>query len=500
MHRTIPDSHITGRADTSAPSDGPEDSVSRNGFVTTWGRWFVLAGLAVLTVGAWFLLAGQHIPPAMSAVLAVGILVAAGVGAVWITGRGGGSRTSLVQLASVLSPTILLMTVFPTITDTLLRTSIGQTTTMTVVLAVSVTVPWLSGGVCMPVYEPLSGVDRGPVGIRSEERTRFYGEFCSVWPSLVAWILPPLAAATLVINLFFGWGAPETAFYALGVFTNMLFAQSLIPLQETRRFRTMIAAWSCYAGFLFIAPGLWWLAPVVGILPTALVLGRGLFRLFNPTVLPAGTAGRALVLGLLYACVLWSDKFLIVGHLYPGGVDIYVVYVALVPMVVATGVYFAGQYEVLRRALDDMRNLVDIVPARHLQESLRQVARRVENTVIVTVGVATAVGLGMMFAFRWFGFVYSPELLALTVSPLAMLTLMLVTFQMAQLQSRWSAAGLCAAHLVAAVLLISLAPLAPALLILAVVDVAAAMWGTRECRRVVSDASFELFWKQAVEW
>ncbi|MBI8989472.1 hypothetical protein [Corynebacterium meridianum] len=500
MHTTIPDSHITRRSGTAASPASSEVSGARKEFLRTWGLWFVLAGLAVLTVGAWSLLAEHRIPQTMSAVLAVGILVVAGAGAVWLTGRGGRGRTSLVQLASVLSPTILLMTVFPTITDTLLRTAVGQTTTMTVVLAVSVTVPWLSGGVCMPVYEPLSGVARGPEGIRSEERTRFYGEFCSVWPSLVVWILPPLAAATLVINIFFGWGAQETAIYALGVFTNMLFAQSLIPLQETRRFRAMIAAWGCYAGFLFIAPGLWWLAPVVGVIPPAAILGRGLLRVFTPTRLPGRATGTALILGLLYACVLWSDKFLIVGHLYPEGIDIYVVYVALVPMVVATGVYFAGQYEVLREALDDMRTLVDVVPARHLQENLRQVARRVENTVIVTVGVAAAVGLGMMFAFRWFGFVYSFELLALTISPLAMLTLMLVTFQMAQLQSHWLAGGLCAVHLVAAVPLISLVPLAPALLVLAVIDVAAAMWGGRECRRVVSDASFELFWKQAVEW
>ena len=499
MHTTIPDSHITRRSDTTTPPAAriPGD---RSGFLGTWGRWFVLAGITVLTVGAWSLLAAHRIPQVMSAVLAVTILVVAGVGAVWLTGRGGGGRTSLVQLASVLSPTILLMAVFPTITDALLRSSVGQTTTMTVVLAVSVTVPWLSGGVCMPVYDPLSGVSRGPGGRRSEERIRFYGAFCSVWPSLVFWILPPLAVATLVINIFFGWGTRETVFYALGVFTNMLFAQSLIPLQETRRFRTLITAWGCYAGFLSIAPDLWWLAPVVGIIPPAVTLGRGLPRMFTPTWLPARATGKALILGLLYACVLWSDKFLIVGHLYPGGVDIYVVYVALVPMVVATGVYFAGQYEVLREALDDMRNLVDVVPARHLQENLRQVARRVENTVVVTVGVAAAVGLGMMFAFRWFGFGYSPELLALTISPLAMLTLMLVTFQMAQLKSHRLAGGLCAVHLVAAVPLISLVPLVPALLILTLVDVAAAMWGVRACRRMVSDASFELFWKQAVEW
>ena len=75
-----------------------------------------------------------------------------------------------------------------------------------VVLAVSVTVPWIASTVSMPVYEPLATVDRRDTAL-------FYRSFCQLWPPLLLCSIPVVGLFALVMLSVKGWGVSETGFF-----------------------------------------------------------------------------------------------------------------------------------------------------------------------------------------------------------------------------------------------------------------------------------------------
>ena len=125
-----------------------------------WISWVVLTICTALIPVTWAYIEMTPNPPAFLAVIGLFVCAITIGGAVYMTVYQGQSYARLFQLFTNLSPTILLMSVFPFISGTLNSQSIGNSRELMVVLAVSVTVPWIASTVSMPVYEPLATVDR----------------------------------------------------------------------------------------------------------------------------------------------------------------------------------------------------------------------------------------------------------------------------------------------------------------------------------------------------
>ena len=119
-----------------------------------WISWVVLTICTALIPVTWAYIEMTPNPPAFLAVIGLFVCAITIGGAVYMTVYQGQSYARLFQLFTNLSPTILLMSVFPFISGTLNSQSIGNSRELMVVLAVSVTVPWIASTVSMPVYEP----------------------------------------------------------------------------------------------------------------------------------------------------------------------------------------------------------------------------------------------------------------------------------------------------------------------------------------------------------
>ncbi|MDO5668440.1 MAG: hypothetical protein Q4G50_00380 [Corynebacterium sp.] len=395
------------------------------------------------------------------------------------------SRGQVWPVLVQMSPTALLMTVFPLIVGTL-----GET--ITLVLMVSITVPWISHAVTLPFYRPLQQADRN-------DAAAFYRAFARVWPPMIAASLLSVALFAVVMATITGWAGVEIGFYVFGLVTNLIFAQSLIPAQETKRYFRIFAGWALYAGALFLAPHLWFLAPLVGLLPQLALLGRGLTGLAVPRALPLRPLLRETVIGLSLGSVLWADKFFLIA-LNMNRVDIITVYVGLIPVVVAIAFYFSSQYPILRASLDTLMSGINSAPIPTLRSTGKQTRRQLWNTMATTVFVAAGTGLGVILISGGLPIEHSPFSLMLFLVPTVLLGLHLSLYQLTQFELDETAAWLGGIFLATTLLaFVFLEPeFAYIVVLLASLGVmlAALKWTSDS----VTDVPYEQFWQKAVAW
>lgn len=441
--------------------------------LTLFGIIFALA--ATLVAWLWFFL-GEPDPVWAIALGAVVCLLIAGLvltrGPVWPV---------LVQM----SPTALLMTVFPLIVGTL-----GDT--IFLVLMVSITVPWISHAVTLPFYRPLQDVDRGDAPV-------FHRAFCQVWPALIAASLLSVALFTVIMTSLTHWARADIGLYVLGLVTNLLFAQSLIPAQETRRYSWIFAGWFFYAVTLLLVPHLWFLAPLAGILPQLLLLGRGLAGLVTPWRLSFPPLLKETIIGLSLGSVLWADKFFLIA-LNLNRVDIITVYVGLIPVVVAIAFYFTSQYPVLRASLDSLLSGINSAPIATLDSSGSRTRRQVWTTMAVTVLVSAGTSLGVILVSGGMLLTHSPFSLMLFLVPTVLLGLHLALYQLTQFQLSERAAFLGGIHLVATVYAFALTDPEFAYMIVLVSALAVTVAALKWTADSVADVPYEQFWQKAVAW
>ena len=395
------------------------------------------------------------------------------------------SRGHVWPVLVQMSPTALLMTVFPLIVGTL-----GET--ITLVLMVSITVPWISHAVTLPFYRPLQQVDR------ADEAT-FRRTFARVWPPMIAASLLSVALFAVVMTTITGWAAADLGLYVLGLLTNLVFAQSLIPAQETRRYSRIFAGWFLYAAALFLAPHLWFLAPLAGLLPQLHLLGRGLAGLATPLRLPVRPLVRETAIGLSLGSVLWADKFFLIA-LNLHRVDIITVYVGLIPVVVAIAFYFSSQYPVLRASLDSLMSGINSDPIPTLWNTGTQTRRQLWSTMATTVLVAAGTGLGVMLISGGLPIEHGPFSLMLFLVPTVLLGLHLALYQLTQFQLDERAAGLGAIHLAATVLAFGFLDPEFAYVVVLLTSLAVTTAALKWTSDSVADVPYEQFWQKAVAW
>jgi hypothetical protein len=239
------------------------------------------------TAAVWGLLSVRALPTPVLTTLGIGALIVAAVLVMRSVAKAPVRLTrAMWQLISLMSPTALLMATFPLIIGDI--AAIGQ---VKAILAVSVAVPWISAATTMPVYGQLSDVDR-------DDEPAFFRAFMSILPAVLAWSIAPILAFAAVVGAFLGWRPNLMGLFLVGLTVNVLFSHMLIAVQETHRFAIVVASWACYAGTLFLAPQLWYLAPLAGCVPVLVVLRRAWPAVLRPRRVDAGAVARDVGYGL----------------------------------------------------------------------------------------------------------------------------------------------------------------------------------------------------------
>jgi hypothetical protein len=460
---------------------------------------WILAALSFLaSIAAWILLANSAFGPETDTYRTFQLLIAslccviAVALAIIAASRTSRPAQALLAFAAHMSPTVLLMSVFPWISDDFATMQAGSTPTILVVLAVSVTVPWVSQAASTPFYEMLEEFPR-------TEPLTFYRGFLGVWPGMIGWSLLPVALFTILWAIVGGWEFTAIAEYAAALVANVIFAQSIIPSTETRRFGVILCSWILYAAALALAPEYWYLSPLAGALPGVILLYR---RATKRPVAVAQHPRRALILvgrGFILGSVLWADKFMAL-LLHRTEVDVFLMYASLIPIVVAQAVYFSAQYPTVQAAVEQIHQVIATRPAREVNQEMRNLSRISERTLASTAFIASFAALAIVLAAPFLHISYSIIFLEFLIAPLVFLCLMLAAFHLTQVNRTRLAVIASSAHLVATVVAFPLLPLEWAYLVLVVVDLIALGWTISRTRKTLTDAPFDLFWKEAAEW
>ena len=136
-----------------------------------------------------------------------------------------------VEMALYLSPVLLLTAAFPLATQRILDIQVGGASLTSLLLACSVTVPWSSQAVCMPLYRAIGALI--PEGNMDAIQRRF----CQVWPSAFIQSLPTVAIFAVAMQLVMSWSWTAFATYFTLSVLHVAFAQSLV-ISNVGRLRT----------------------------------------------------------------------------------------------------------------------------------------------------------------------------------------------------------------------------------------------------------------------
>lgn len=279
-----------------------------------------------------------------------------------------------------LSPVILLNLVFPLISPQMAAVQVGGVQLTYVVLASSITVPWLAQAACLPAYRLIGDLmaERNPAAIARR--------FCSGWPAMFIYALPLVALFAIPLWLATGWSLTAMATYAALAALHLLFVQSLILANVGSRRGLWALAWLAYAAALSVAPTLWWLPPLAGALTQIAAMGRGLAALGfrNRPALRGFSAD--LVRGLLMGAVLWADKFLL--FLVTGGdFPVVIIFVAMLPAVIAYNYYFVNLAPRVDRAVASLHRAISDEPLTVMTARSQRLSRTVDRAILSTGAV-----------------------------------------------------------------------------------------------------------------
>lgn len=248
-------------------------------------------------------------------------------------GRGRRLVAPTVEMALHLSPVALLTLVFPLASARLDGVTVGGASLITLLLASSLTVPWLAQAVCLPVYRAIGAlVPAGDLPVITRR-------FCEVWPTSFVQSTPLLLLFVVPVELTLHWSPLAVATYLALCLLHVGFAQSLVMANVARDRVRWAAAWAAYAATLFALPELWFLPPLAGLATQLWWMRDELSSVRRPVWLDHRDVALDLGRGLLLGSVLWADKlflFLVTDGVF--AVD--TVFLALLPAILAYNYYF----------------------------------------------------------------------------------------------------------------------------------------------------------------
>lgn len=454
----------------------------------------LLALTALVPVAAPGLLNGGA---ALLAVAAAGVL---GLG--WLAGAparrpSSGPAQALrptLELVLHLAPVALLTLIFPVASSRLADVEVGGTPLTTLLLASSLTVPWLGQAVCMPLYRALGAL------IHAGDQARTQDRFVAVWPAAFVQSLPAVAVFAVPVQLTMRWSVSAFGTYVLLILLHLVFAQSLVLGNIARRRWLWAAAWAAYAAVLLAFPRAWYLPPLVGTLTQLLPLRHSLRHLRSPAVLDTVDVARDLRRGLLLGSVLWADKFLLFVR-YGNDFPVSTVFLALLPAVLAYNYYFVRLSPRFDSAVLELRTAMENDRFGRLAESSAHLTATVGRSITHTAFVGALLALAVTLAFRELQPGDTSLVAAVSVASWLFMMTTVVSYKLDYIGQLGQAQRLGAAHLVLCLGAFAVLPLGASLYVVLVLGEAVLFaLALRSCLRHWGNSEYTLFWRHAIAW
>lgn len=401
-----------------------------------------------------------------------------------------GPRRLLAQLA----PVLLLGVAYPLAGPRLAEASVGAVPLTRILIAMSLTVPWLSQAVCMPLFATLSpdlgGGDVAGLGRR----------ILVLWPRMLLTSAVCVAVFAVPVWLAEGWGLRPLLAYAALCMLNAVFAQSLVYSIAGKRPLYWSLGWAAYALALLAAPALWFFPPLaaIGVQLVPILRDRGtLTRRAAPRVREILTGHLT---GALTGGVLWGSIYVYLLR-FPNQVDPLLIWAALLSAIVVYNYFFTLFAPNLDSLMTSLRTVMEDQPIPALRASVGSVAGYVGSSTIVTGLVAALLG---SLAFVGFALVDPAGILRAGAEILASWSFLMASiacYELAYIGVTKVAYGFGFLHLCLLVLVFSLSPIPwAAYVVLGTVELPLTILLIRRCLDAWGAPQFFLFWRHATRW
>lgn len=399
-----------------------------------------------------------------------------------------------------LSPVLLLNAVYPLVSPAMAGVDVAGVPLTYVVLASSVTVPWLAQAACMPIYRVLGDL------MAERNLAEITRRFCQFWPLMFVQSLPLVAVFAVPLWLATGWSWNAMLHYVLLCVLHLLFVQSLVLANVANRRGLWAAAWSGYAAALFLAPTAWWLPPLVGTATQLVAIGTNLRHLSVTKHLDARVFGGDLVRGLLLGAVLWADKyalFLVTG----GAFQVVAVFAAMLPAVIAYNFYFVHLAPGVDRALGRLHKDIATAPVATLKGSSVRLVRVLDRSVVLTGAIAALLTLTVSLAVSGLDPADTVLTVAAALASWAFMMLTLLNYELDFIGEKVTPQIIGAVHLAVCIAafaggahLIGSSLHSASYLILGAADMVLIAVGWTLYKRHWSQPEYTLFWRHATTW
>jgi hypothetical protein len=406
--------------------------------------------------------------------------------------RQSGSADLRKSLLAQLTPVICLSLAFPLVDQPLRTTRVGSVTEAGLVLAASLTTPWLSQVVCTPLFTALSAApaDGDPESL--------WSRWLSRWPAVAIPSVPVAATFGAGIGLALRWGATATGSLVLLCTLSALFSQTMVVGILRRNYLPWAAAWLTYAVVLVTLPRLWFLPPIAGMITQLCYLLAGR----HPFARPVWTRGllTQFVKGTVVGAVLWSDKLFYflraTSHF-----NARFAFMAVLPAVVTYGYYFVRLAPRLDQIVAEMRSSMENDSMASATARLRGLADQVEESIVSVVCVGAVLCLLSVIAVG----VLAPaesRLYAAMAGASAIFLLLTVLLYLLDYVGRTDLVfGFAGAQLLVVALVIGVGGVGPlTYLVLAALSALLAGCAARSVLSAWRVPEYSLFWRYATEW
>jgi hypothetical protein len=464
--------------------------------ISTWATALLLVGTSALT----FTVHSGH----DRLLVPFCILLCAIVGTAWITWAFASNRVTagillkrspavVGRLMSQLSPVIFLSLAYPLATGRLSAVDVGGLPFPRLLLATSITAPWLSQIVCMPLFTTLSphAADGDPRQLRVRALEAWPWTFTATIPAVIVLVVP--------VWLTEHWRLSAVLAYAILCLLNAAFAQSLVYSVVSRHSVLWLTGWAAYALALFVVPQLWFLPPVAGMFLQVLYLAWQ--TRFSPLhFFKPDHVTRNLGKGAMLGCLLWSDKYLYFLR-FPHSFNAGVLFGAMVPAIVAYNFYFALLAPRTDGLVGSVRQAMAVAPISRLRQECNALSSHIRGS---TARAGLLCALLSMVAVSFFALIIPSDRLAAGSEMLACWCFVmgsLACYKLAYLGHGRLAYGYGALHLLLASAVFAVSTSGPDVyLMLAAVELLLVTLVLRLCLRGWDQPEFMLFWRDAMRW
>lgn len=409
------------------------------------------------------------------------------------SGRRPGLR-AVSDMVLYLSPVLLLTFAFPLAVSRITGVHVAGVPLTTLLLASSLTVPWLGVAICLPIYRAvgalLAGGDMDAIGRR----------FCAVWPLTFAQTTPAVLLFAVPLQIVVHWPVTAWLTYVAMCVLHAAFAQSLVVANIGKRRVVWALAWAAYAVTLLLVPSLWFLPPVAGLASQLFFLRRHLGAMRRPARLEHADVVQDMGRGVLLGAVLWAHLLLV--FLKTDGVfAVTALFVGLFPGVLAYNYYFVRLAPSFDRAVVLMRSAMEEEPHHRLRVQSASLASVVDRSLQRTAVVCAALTFAVVLAVDLLG--RGPLGLVATVAVASWLFMMttLVCYKLDYIGHRGQAQLFSGVHLLLSVVAFLTLPLGvwlyAGLVAISALVFPAALYS---CRQQWRSSDYALFWRHATAW